>query len=141
MKIRVLFLALFAVIVLPTASFAMAHSYGVAENLAAFGVPMSIGLKIGIIVDNLMHFLEHIVLTTQVFMQDPLSALMVLDGIGEACFSLVPPASHAFFATGISALVTTLVTYAVSALAILAMFSRLARMVKVTTRQHTPSFG
>ncbi len=85
---------------------------------------------IAIAYDNLMHFVEHVVLTTQVLMNDPASALMVLNGIGEACFVVEPPASHALFADGIKALTTTAAVWLLIASTLVMALSRAKEIVR-----------
>ncbi len=88
---------------------------------------------IAILYDNVMHFAEHVLLTTSVFLNDPASALMVLDGIGEACFTALPPASHALFANGVTALATSALAWILTAWASLALLARLRDNEKPAT--------
>jgi len=85
---------------------------------------------IAILYDNVMHFVEHVVLTTSIVMNDPVSALMVLNGVGEACFTASPPASHALFADGFKALATTAAVWLLFATALLAALVRIKEVIR-----------
>jgi len=99
---------------IPTIAYASYHS--------APATPIS---GIGLIMYNVEHFVLHIVYTAQtIFEVGPLAAMMMLDGI---CFSAAPPMTHLFFATGFSAVVTTLLLLLLTGLMVFRLFLALWR--------------